>query len=120
MHGSRIVSTLAAVALVAALAGCAPGSGGGASPVATAEVRLPPSYKFEPAAISVPAGTTVTWTNADNFTHNVQFQDGGPSTDAKVMEPGQQVTFTFETPGSYAYRCSFHPQDMQGTVTVTP
>ena len=32
-------------------------------------VDLPKSYKFAPAAITVTAGTTVTWTNDDNFTH---------------------------------------------------
>jgi plastocyanin len=83
-------------------------------------VRLPPSYKFEPAAIRVAAGATVTWTNADNFTHSVQFQDGGLPADPLMMEPGEQATFTFDTPGTYAYRCSLHPQNMRGTVTVTP
>jgi len=121
MHGSRILAVLGTAVLVAGLAACAPAAGSAAaSPVATTEVRLPPSYKFVPAAITVKAGTTVTWTNADNFTHSVQFEDGGLPTDARVMEPGQQVTFTFDTPGTYAYRCSFHPQDMRGTVTVTP
>ena len=119
MHGSRIATLLVGIVLVAGIAGCAPGSGStAASPVATTEVRLPPSYKFDPVAIVVKAGATVTWTNADNFTHSVQFQGGGLPTDARVMQPGQQTTFTFDTPGTYPYRCRFHPQDMRGTVTV--
>jgi plastocyanin len=120
MRGSRITSMFLGAALAAGIAGCAPGSGStSGSPVATTEVRLPPSYKFEPAAITVAAGSTVTWTNADNFTHSVQFEDGGLPGDPRVMPPGQQTTFTFATPGTYHYRCSFHPQNMQGTVTVT-
>ena len=119
MRGSRVLAIVLASAVGACIAGCAPGSGTAASPVATSEVRLPPSYRFEPAAIVVKAGSTVTWTNADNFTHSVQLQGEGVPAEPMVMSPGQRVTFTFPTPGSYPYRCSFHPQNMQGTVTVT-
>jgi plastocyanin len=61
----------------------------------------------------------VTWTNDDNFTHSVQFKDGGLPTDPLVMQPGDHQAFTFTTPGTYHYQCSFHPQNMQGTVVVT-
>jgi len=93
------------------------GSGTGAadaSPVATTTVDLPKSYKFAPAAISVTAGDTVTWTNSDNFSHSVRIEGGEPL----VMKPGEQVTHTFDAPGTFKYDCSFHPQDMQGTVVV--
>ena len=110
-----------AAAAAFALVGCAPsGSAAGASPVATSAVDLPPSYKFVPTAISVATGTTVTWTNNDHFTHSVQFLDGGLPADPLVMDPGQAVTFTFDTAGTYRYQCHLHPQDMTGSVTVTP
>jgi plastocyanin len=96
------------------------GSGGGGTPVATNTVNLPPSYTFVPADISVPAGTTVTWTNNDNFTHSVEFANGGLPTQPIQMNPGQAVTFTFANAGTFHYRCSFHPQNMTGSVTVTP
>ena len=109
----------AAAALV--LAGCAPsGSAAVGSPVATSAVDLPPSYRFAPASISVAAGATVTWTNSDHFTHSVQFLDGGLPADPLVMDPGQVVTFAFDAPGTYRYRCHLHPQNMIGSVTVTP
>jgi plastocyanin len=107
------------VALVPALAGCG-GGGPSATPVATSTVDLPPSYRFAPAAITVPAGTTVTWTNDDHFTHSVQFLDGGLPAAPNVMDPGQSTSFTFATPGVYHYQCHLHPHDMQGSVTVTP
>jgi plastocyanin len=111
--------TLVAVAGVALLAAaCGPGGNAAdASPVATDKVDLPRSYKFAPAAITVPAGTTVTWTNSDNFTHSVDLADD-PS-EPSVMSPGQSVTLTFDTPGRFAYVCSFHPNDMRGVVVVT-
>lgn len=104
--------------LAGAIAGCAGASAAG-SPVATTVVNLPPSYQFDPPAITVTAGTTVTWTNHDNFTHSVQFLDGGLPTKPQVIAPGQTATFTFAAPGLFHYQCSFHPQNMQGTVLVT-
>jgi plastocyanin len=111
--------TLVAVAGAALLAAaCGPGGNAAdASPVATDKVDLPRSYKFAPAAITVPSGTTVTWTNSDNFTHSVDLADD-PS-EPSVMSPGQSVTLTFDTPGRFAYVCSFHPNDMRGVVVVT-
>ena len=57
------------------MAACAPQEA--AEPVAADHVDLPPSYRFEPEAITVSDGTTVTWTNSDNFTHNVRLLDDG-------------------------------------------
>ena len=105
-------SVLSAALLMAA---CAPSDG--ADPVATDEVNLPPSYRFEPAAITVPDGTTVTWTNNDNFTHNVRLLDDGG--DVLDLPPGESVSFTFTGPGEHRYDCSFHPTDMTGVVVVT-
>jgi plastocyanin len=97
------------------LAACAPQPA--ADPVATSEVDLPPSYRFEPAAITVPDGTTVTWTNNDNFTHNVRLLDDGGA--VLTIAPGERVSHTFEGPGEHRYDCSFHPNDMSGVVVVT-
>jgi len=107
------LATLAVV--VIALAGCSGGATANASPVATTNVDLPKSYRFSPPAIVVDVGATVTWTNDDNFTHNVTF-DGEPGAQLK---PGASTTKTFSTAGTFHYQCTLHPQDMQGTVTVT-
>jgi plastocyanin len=104
------------VALALAAIGCSSsGAAGNASPVATTSVDLPKSYKFAPAAITVVAGSTVTWTNDDNFTHSVRIEGGTPM----VIKPGEKTTFTFDTPGTFKYDCSFHPQDMKGAVVVS-
>jgi plastocyanin len=119
----RLVGLLLALAVALTLSACstsASGSGAGAGePVATSTVNLPPSYRFEPASITVPAGTTVTWTNNDNFTHSVQFKDGALPTEPMLMKPGASATFAFTSAGTFHYQCSLHPQNMQGTVTVT-
>ncbi len=88
-----------------------------AAPVQTDTVLMPKSYKFSPAVIEVKAGTTVTWRNDDNFTHDVKIlPDGKP----QVVQPGQSVQIKFDKPGTYDYICTFHPTDMKGKVIVTP
>jgi plastocyanin len=112
----------AAVLAALVVAGCS-GSGAGSagsSPAATNKVDLPASYKFAPADITVPVGTTVTWTNHDHFSHTVQFLDGGLPTKPMAMDPDASATFTFSAPGFIHYQCSLHPQNMKGTVLVTP
>jgi plastocyanin len=42
--------------------------------------------------------------------------DGG---DTMQLAPGESVQFTFDTVGTHNYDCSFHPQDMKGSVIVT-
>lgn len=106
-------------ALVVLLAACGAAATPG-PPVRTTNVDLPPSYRFAPIDIVVSAGDTVTWTNTDNFSHSVQFLDGGLPTDPLIMDLGDSATFTFNQPGLIHYHCSFHPNDMKGTVTVEP
>jgi plastocyanin len=113
---TRSLTGAAALALSLLLGACSAG-GAVASPVATSQVNLPPSYRFEPAAITVPDGTTVTWTNNDHFTHNVRLLDDGG--DVLQLPPGESVTYTFRGPGEHRYDCSFHPNDMTGVVVVT-
>jgi plastocyanin len=102
------------LALVTVLA-CSSSDTSAAEPVATTEVQLPKSYRFEPAAITVPVGATVTWTNDDNFTHNVAFEGSEPM----KLSPGDSTRRTFDTAGTFPYQCTLHSQDMQGTVEVT-
>jgi plastocyanin len=102
---------LAAVC-VALAAGCA--SSEAAEPVATTHVSMAKSYRFEPKAISVQPGTTVTWTNDDNFTHTVKV-DGQ---DDHEVGRGDSVSITFAKAGTYHYVCTLHSKDMDGEVIV--
>jgi plastocyanin len=108
--------SIVALCTVVVLAGCAGGSAAASGSIPTSTVDLPKSYKFAPAAITVAAGVTVTWTNHDDFTHNVTLADG---TAPMTMSPGSSVTHTFPAEGLYPYTCSLHPKDMKGTVSVT-
>jgi plastocyanin len=118
---------LVAVATALLLSACS-SSGGAASspddapfevpggPVATTHVSLPKSYRFEPAVAEIRAGDTVTWTNEDDFPHNVHLLDGSDRTvDLPIGESG---SITFEDTGTIYYECSIHPQQMHGKVIV--
>ena len=102
----------ASVALVLVAAGC--GESANSEPVATTEVAMAKSYRFDPKTIEIEAGQSVTWTNEDNFTHTVQV-DG--QEDHKV-ERGESVSIAFDEPGTYHYVCTLHSQDMDGEVMV--
>jgi plastocyanin len=102
----------ASLAHVVVVAGC--GGSETSEPVATTEVAMAKSYRFDPKTIEVEAGQSVTWTNEDNFTHTVQV-DG--QEDHKV-ERGESVSLAFDKPGTYHYVCTLHSQDMEGEVIV--
>jgi amicyanin len=73
-------------------------------------------FKFNPATLTVPVGTTVSWTNQDEEPHTIAAKDG--SFHSPGMDTHGTYSFTFTTPGSYDYICSIHPF-MTGTVVVT-
>ena len=114
----RTLLTVLALAAAASLLGaCAPLAGEAQAPVQTAEVNMPPSYRFEPTVIQVPSGTTVTFRNTDNFTHSVSVTSGG-SFPYLNLAPGQSGQITFSQPGTYDYVCTYHSTNMKGKVTV--
>lgn len=106
----------AAAVAAAALASC--GTTAPNPPVSTSAVDLPRSYLFQPASIAVSVGTTVTWTNDDQFTHDVELMTPEHQRLAD-MKPGQKSSFTFSHAGTYHYQCHYHPQNMQGDVVVS-
>jgi plastocyanin len=68
---------------------------------------------FDPAQVTIPTGTAVTWSNDDSVPHTVTSSDG--VFDSGIFDPGANFTWTFDQPGSFPYACQLHPQ-MQGTV----
>ena len=113
----RARNALAALACLA-LIGCSSPAGAAtsAAPARTSQVDLPTSYKFEPASIQIAPGTTVSWTNHDNFTHTVQVQG---QSEVHSMRPGETAEITFASPGTYSYVCTLHTQNMKGTIQVS-
>jgi plastocyanin len=74
-------------------------------------------FAFAPATVTVKAGSTVTWTNHDSEAHTVRTTKS-TTVKSDVLATDATFSFTFTTPGEYAYHCSIHPE-MHGTVVVT-
>jgi plastocyanin len=70
---------------------------------------------FSPLFITVPMGTTVTWTNMGYELHTVMSNTGLFDVD---LAPGDSFSYTFTEPGRYRYHCHIHIDNMTGTVTV--
>ncbi|HEY8693745.1 MAG TPA: cupredoxin family copper-binding protein, partial [Chloroflexota bacterium] len=86
-----------------------------AVPVTTNTVSIR-GFDFKPAAITIPAGTTVTWTNKDIEQHTVTARDKAFNSD--VVNNDKTFAYTFSKAGSFEYFCLIHPH-MVGTVVVT-
>ncbi|HEX2701780.1 MAG TPA: plastocyanin/azurin family copper-binding protein [Acidimicrobiales bacterium] len=109
----------AAVVFTGLLTGCGSGADDGSAtppgPPAKGTVVLR-DIAFKPDKITIEAGDTVTWRFADQgISHDVVADDESFKSD--VQDSGT-FRHTFETPGTYAYKCSLHPVQMTGTVVV--
>ena len=80
----------------------------------TTEVKID-NFSFGPATLTVPVGTSVTWTNRDDIPHTVVSTDGVFK--SKVLDTDEKFSFTFSKAGTYPYFCSIHPK-MTGKVVV--
>jgi plastocyanin len=72
-------------------------------------------FMFAPNALTVKAGSTVTWVNMDDEPHTVVsntalFRSG-------ALDTKESFSFKFATPGTYHFTCSIHPR-MVGTIIV--
>ncbi len=78
------------------------------------------SFSFSPATMTIPAGTTVVWTNDSGAPHTVTSDTGAPAAfdSGAVNASGGTFSFTFAQPGTYHYHCNYHPY-MHGTIVVT-
>lgn len=123
-------------------AGVAPG-GPAATPNHASVLRFLNGDRLNLTSVTIPAGTTLTWTNlSNNEPHTVTFPvagqplpplpgdpftppiggstyDGTQVTNSGVLNPGSSYSLTFTRPGTYTYVCLFHDEfGMIGTVVV--
>jgi plastocyanin len=106
------------------VAGCG-GDGGGDGPAAASSSPAQSTgggdsveiaeFQFEPEEITVPAGTSITFTNRDAAAHTATADDS--SFDTEELGKGDSARTTFNDPGTYPYYCRFHVF-MKGSVVV--
>jgi plastocyanin len=123
------LGAVAAVVLVGVAAALAvplqPPLGGGGGKAAAGSVSIPDGVgsnlklNFNPATVTVIIGknSTITWVNSDTVTHTVTAVDN--SFNSGDVKAGASWTYTFSTPGTFAYYCIYHSSWMKGTVVVS-
>jgi len=74
-------------------------------------------YSFQPATLTVKAGTEVIWTNTSDAPHTVT-SDTNAFTASNNITQNQTFMMVFATPGTFKYHCSIHTY-MMATITVT-
>lgn len=89
--------------------------GGAASaPPGSAQIVVK-EFMFQPTALTVKAGVTVTWSNQDQEPHTIRSDTGLFASGA--LDANESFSFRFEKPGTYHFICSIHPR-MTGIIVV--
>jgi plastocyanin len=65
---------------------------------------------FHPNEITIPAGTTLNFSNQDEFIHQIYVDDQNFDYDSAEQPPGVVFHITFPDAGTYAIRCHIHPK----------
>jgi plastocyanin len=96
------------------------GSAVASPPASATDVRIAvKNFGFDPAELTVPAGTEVEWTDLGGR-HTVQADDG--SFKSEVLTAGGTFRHRFDHAGVYRYFCEFHGaaggHDMAGVVNI--
>lgn len=119
-----MAACLAVSALVLAACGGggskpANGSGGVAASPAKSRVTVNiASFSFNPAAVRVKKGGTITFVNRDRAPHTAQTDSGAKGAfDSGRLDLGERKTIRYATAGRYPYYCIYH-RFMTGTVEV--
>ncbi len=81
--------------------------GAGIAGAADAPVTIA-GFAFDPADLQVSVGDTVTWTNQDTAPHTATADDGTFA--STNLAQGESFSFTFASPGTFAYHCAVHPR----------
>lgn len=125
MHRSRPMAPFAwLAALSLLLAACASntpsattGDGGNGGGGDTGETVSLSGAAFSPSTLTIPAGTTVTFT--DTTGHTVTEGSDGVAVDDPIVDEagGADIDVTFDEPGTYQITCKIHSA-MNMTITV--
>jgi amicyanin len=109
VSGRGVRATLVVVVVLLGLAS-------GQALAADAQVKIA-NFTFDPPTLTVKAGTTVTWVNADDIPHVVSEKDGKFRSPA--LDTDDKFSQVFSTAGTVEYFCAIHPH-MVGKIVVTP
>jgi plastocyanin len=117
MRRPRLLAVLTIAVLAGLLlVGCGSGSGTTTTAVGDQLQVTIDGFAFTPPELTVPVGSTVTWTNNYAANHTVTSDSG--VFDSGTMAQGATFAFTFTEAGEFPYHCAIH-SSMTATIHVT-
>jgi predicted lipoprotein with Yx(FWY)xxD motif len=103
-----LTSLVTVTVLALSVAGYGSVQAGGAAAVAHAAKAITiQNFAFSPTTLTIPVGTTVTWTNQDSTAHTVT-SDTGAWPDSGSIDTGKSFSVTFKKAGTFTYHCAIH------------
>ena len=115
MDRKYLILAIFSIMGIVAVSGCTSSSNSTTNSSVAPNTVAIQNFAFNPATLTVKAGTKVTWTNQDSATHQVVSDTG--AFNSGDLSNGQSFSFTFDKAGSYPYHCAVHPS-MTGTIVV--
>jgi plastocyanin len=127
MRGSKRLVALP-VALALALVGVSAVTAAAAQAPQQPPVRVTVNdFFFAPTTVTIRKGRAVkwVWSSTNTYPHDVHLKKGpanlkrkGSYSTKTSAVSGAHFQKTFETPGTYKYICTIHPDEMRMTITV--
>jgi plastocyanin len=65
---------------------------------------------FHPTEVTINSGTTLNFSNQDEFIHQIYVDVDGFGYDSAEQSPGQVFHITFPNRGTFPVRCHIHPK----------
>jgi plastocyanin len=100
-----------------AAAGTVASAGGDSRRAEVAKQIVIDNFSFDPATLTVPVGTKVTWVNHDDVPHTATSTAKPKRFESGTLDTDGQFTYVFTSPGTYEYFCAVHPK-MTGKIIV--
>lgn len=103
IHALRAFSVASAITLLAFVSGHALAGDAGHTIVQSGRA-------FHPGEIAIARGDTLTFSNQDEFIHQIYVQSDAMNFDSDEQPPGQNVSVKFTASGTFEVHCHIHPK----------
>ena len=100
MSGGRIAASLIFAAAL----------GAGAALADDAHTIVQAGRAFKPLEVTINHGDTLTFSNRDEFIHQIYVKSDAMTFDSDEQPPGQDVPLKFTAAGTFQVKCHIHPK----------
>ena len=84
--------------------------GAGAALADDAHTIVQVGRAFKPLEVTINHGETLTFSNRDEFIHQIYIKSDAMTFDSDEQSPGQDVPLKFTSAGTFQVKCHIHPK----------